>query len=81
MAKIVGEKSAVWKGNADVTKGGKTKKDILRLSIGNGKYRYVFKSRYNQGKKMMQNPNVKAAFERMKIPKKNGKSKKTNMRV
>jgi len=68
MARIEGSKYRVWSGTADVTAGGKTKKDILRLPAGktpNGKqaYRYVFKSRHNHGKKIMQNnPDVAAKF-------------------
>jgi len=75
MTKIKGSKQQVWNGTADVTKGGKTKKDILRLPNGVGSkgqttYRYVFKSRYDHGKKMIALPKVKAAFDAQKFTKK-----------
>ena len=78
MAKVVGSKEQVFNGRADVTKGGKTKNDILRLPNGVGSrgqttYRYVFKSRYNHGKKMMNKPTVRRAFEAQKFTKKNKK--------
>jgi hypothetical protein len=48
---IVGSKSQVYHGTADVTKGGLKKKDIVRLNDGYGNYRYKSKKQQKSGHK------------------------------
>ncbi len=52
MPYTIGSKYMVWSKKADRTPGGKTKKDIVRIAIPGGGYRYVFKSRRAHGQKM-----------------------------
>ena len=48
---VVGTKAQVYKGTADITKGGLKKKDIIRVKDASGRYRYKSKKQQKQGKK------------------------------
>jgi hypothetical protein len=70
MALREGSKYQVYTGTADITKGGKTRKDIIRLGRP-GAYRYVFRSRHEAGKRLYNtNPIARASLDAYKIPKK-----------
>jgi hypothetical protein len=47
---IIGSKSQVYNGSAEVTKGGLKKKDIVRLDDGYGNYRYKSKKQLKSGR-------------------------------
>lgn len=44
----------LWHGKIMKTKSGKTRRDVLRIPVPGGGYRYVWKSRHEHGKKMYQ---------------------------
>ena len=81
MASIVGTKSQVYKGTADKTKYGYTKKDIIRRKQKDGTYRYVWKSKSQQAKKQYQkNAKIRKAFKQQQQELKK-KMKKTSSRT
>ena len=63
-------KLKLWKNPGLKSKSGKTKKDVLRLRLPGGGYRYVWKSRYEHGKKMQKKPQVSSSFALMRFAKK-----------
>jgi len=77
---VIGNKAQVWKGDADKTEWGYTKKDIKRKTLKGGKHRYVWKSKSERAKKQYnENPKVKAALKKQQkalIKKKKEEKKK-----
>jgi hypothetical protein len=47
---IIGSKSQVFNGSADITRGGLKKKDITRIDDGYGNYRYKSKKQLKSGR-------------------------------
>lgn len=63
-------KLKLWRNPEMKSKSGLTKKDVLRIRLPDGGFRYVWKSRHEHGKRVMKIPKVKKAMEKQRFPKK-----------